>query len=340
MAGDRRDYNVKWAFDTSAQSAYSTPLADGVLLLSAPFKGPDMVQSTPEIITDEEQMGEGHEFLTQQDTEFLDTRLSRNFDMTSFMVGLILAFGMGSVSSALVGPSLTYEHTFQFSDPDIDDHQLPQTTIVEEISTGTKRKIRDLVVSEWTISGGPKERLQIAAEWIGSGHIEASTLTMPATTKGKFLRMSGLQFEIGIAASEVDVSKRIRTFSVSGKNNPKEDDGYATGSGQLRCRLLYGKRTVDFSFVLEVDKANQTLIDQLEAETELSAIITSTGALIETTFFHNIVITLPKLKYRIVNHILEDDKIAYTIEANLFYDNTISGPMEIKVRNTQTDYLV
>lgn len=334
-----RDYDVQWAFATKKQSAYGTPVADEDLDFSYPFKGPDILERDPTVVTDEDKMGDGHEWETQQITEYWNAKLKRSFDLTSFMAAWVATYGLGAVSSALVSTSLAYQHTCKFSDPDVDSHQLPIATVVEKLSSGIKRKIRDLVVADFTISGEGKNRLQLEMNLMGSGHKETSALSLPALTLGTFLRMSALQFEIGVASSEVDVSTRLRKWSLKVNNNLLEDDGYHPGSGQYRGRCLYGKRTVEFNFTLEMDTSALVELTHLENSQELKAIITVQDTLIEETFYNEMIITIPKLKYRMVPVTIENGKQVFNVECNVFYDSGLGGPLEIKVTNTQENFL-
>lgn len=335
-----RDYDVQWAFSTKKQAAYGTVVADNDLDQNYPFKGPDILERNPDVVTDVDKIGDGHEWETQQITEYWDTKLKRSFGLTSFVAGWIAAYGLGSVSSALVSTSLAYQHTCKFSDPAVDAHQLPIASVVEKLSSGIKRKIRDLVVADFTISGEGKNRLQLEMNFTGSGFKETSTLSMPSLSLGTFLRMSALQFEIGVAASEVDVSTRLRKWSLKVNNNLLEDDGYYPGSGQYRGRCLYGKRSVEFNFTLEMDISALVELTHLENSQELQAIVTVQDALIEETYYHEMIITIPKLKYRLVPVGMENGKQIFNVECNVFYDSSLGGPLEIKVTNTQADYLV
>jgi len=342
-----RDYDVMWAFSTKKQSNYGTEIIDGDLTLAYPFKGPDILERPPEIITDEDQVGAGHEFLTRQDTERWDAKLKRNFDLTSMMAAWVAVFGLGKVVSALVSTSLAYQHDIEFSDPATVGNQNPVTTIVELLHSGIKRKISDLAISDFTISGDGKNRLQLEANLVGSGSKAVSSLTMPSLTVGDFLRMSGggitdpigVKFKIGVAAAEVDVSSRLRSFSLKIDNDLQLDDGYYPGTGLYRGRCLYGVRKPEFSFTLDAKAGEKVEHDHLESGQELKAILTVVGSIIEETYYHQLKITIPKLKYRDIKVGIEDGKQVYTIDSNLFYDSGSNGPLTIQVINTQASYL-
>ncbi len=334
---NQTDFDVQWALSHKKQSAYGTTLADGDLLLSYPFMGPDILELTPELQTDEDEMGKGHEFATDQEVEKWDTRLKRSFYMTSFMGGLISVFGLGAVSSAQQESTLAYEHTATPQDPST-DLQLPVTTIVERLSSGIKRKIRDLMVSDFTISGEVGKRIMLEGNFIGSGHQETSALSMPTLSSGSFLRMRGLLFQVGPSGAEVDVSARIKKFSFKWDNAPDEEGGYYPGSGLYRGRCEMGKRKAEFSFTILIDE-NTTDLDNLLNNTVLKAIVTAQGELIESTYYHQQIITIPRMKYRAMPVGVEGNKLAFNVECNVFFDSVSGWPVEIKTMNTQVSYL-
>ncbi|MDA2916447.1 phage tail tube protein [Nitrospinae bacterium AH_259_B05_G02_I21] len=329
-----RDFDVLWAFSTKKQTAYGTKLADVDLTLATPFKGPDAVVRTPTIETDAEQAGRGQEFQQSQEIERWDVRLARSFDMTSLVAAWVSAFGLGQVTTSQPdagGNPTVYDHQCRFM---TNTKELPVTSIVENPISGTTLKslYRDMAIADFEMSGEINQRLQLAANLIGSGYREASTKTIPSVTAGSFLRMSGVTFQVGPTGSEVDVSSRIKGFTLGVNNNPMEDDGYFPGSGLYRGRLEYGqRREVELAFQLLVADAVER--DHLEANDYLKAIITSVGAVISTTYKHTLTITVPRLAYRALPIGFEDGMALYSIEANVFHDSSSGYPLDITVRN-------
>jgi len=63
------------------------------------------------------------------------------------------------------------------------------------------------------------------------------------------------------------------------------------------------------------------------------------GDLIEDTYYHQLLITIPKLKYSDITIGIEDGRQVYNVSCNCFYDSGSSGPLSIEVINTQTSYL-
>ena len=333
-----RAVDVRWAFSTKAQSAYGTALADTDLTLSHEFEGPDIAEVTPDVIDDKEFI-KGVEWATKQEVLKWDVKLARKTDLTSLLAGWVGAFGLGSVVTTQPDPTNapnTYDHTCKFNTASL---QNPVTSIVEEIGSSIKRKLRDMAVEEFTISGEGHGRLKLEMSLVGSGYWENSTLTMPAISDGgSYLRMRDLNFKIGPAGSEIDVSKRLKSFSWKVNNNLQLDSGYYPGSGLYRGRCLYGAREQELSFVLYVE-GDQELQDLIN-NSQLKCIITATGDTIEGTYKHELTITFPKLSYRAVPIETDGPFLAYNIECNVLYDDATGVPVEMKVRNNQPSYLV
>jgi len=328
-----RDYDVLWAFSTKKQSAYSTALVDGSLTLSYPFLGPDLLEEDQGFVPNEDQVGVG-EWADARHQELFDCRLTRRWDLGAEMLGWVGAFGMGAVSSAQQEATAAYLHTITPQTA----QQLNATTIVEQQSTGIKNKIRDICVASFKISGRQKERLKLEANLIGSGHVASSALTMPALTADSFLRMHGTQFEFGVAASEVDLSERLKSFEFEWNNNPLLDDGYHPNSGQYRGRLHHGRRTARLAFTILLDDAAVERTALL-AGTLSSCIITATGAVIASTYYNKMILTIPALYYKVLPIGSEDNMLLYNVETDIVYDSVTGYLAQLEVTNTTTALL-
>lgn len=343
-----RHYQFRWAFSTSQQAAYGTPVIDGSLDKSGFIKGPDLADRVPRLIRDNSQFGRGDEFSHGQEVEAWDLSLARNFDLTTLMAGLFTSFGLGSVATTQPAAG---------TDPAVYDHaitpqnaatsvQLPQMTIIEEALdlTGIKKKIQDLVINDFEISGSGVDRLQIKAGLKGSGQWANSVLAMPVITAAKFLRMKDVKFELGLfGAGLTDMSSRLKSFSFKWDNKLLDDDGYFPGSGLFRGRHEFSERELSLEFDLLVETDGQEL-DRLDSNTNLAIKITAAGETLPgaSAFKHTVTIDMPDVHYRTVGRKYIDGKLAYGIAANVNYDDTGGNlfPVKITVRNDQPSYLV
>lgn len=336
MTATGHDFDVLWALPKVKQSAYGTKNADVDLTFAYPFHGPDVVAVEHGFKDDLDEYGKGHEFATRQDEEFTDVKLARNWHLNSWIAGWLGAFGLGTCSSEVQGITSAYKHTSKMSDPDTVENQDPSFSIVED-RDGIKRLVRDLVVADFTVSGNLKERLKFAVNLVGSGHTEASALAMPSLTVGSFLRMGGAKLEIGPAASEVDVSQRLKSFEISVNKNLRVDEGYKSGCGLVRSECKYGVRSVAFKFVLERQGTQEK--DWIEANTLLKAILTVEGATIEDPYKHSLIVTFTNLKLRAIPVSYDAGFEIYSAEILPLYTAADVGPILWEVINTETSYL-
>jgi len=328
-----RDYDMKIAVGPEKQSAYGTALVDGSLDTFYPMNGVAFLEEDPGFVPNDDQVGIG-EWPTDQNQEMKDCRMSLGYDCGTWMLGWVTAFGLGNSTPALLDTT-AYSHT---NIPITASKQLPVTTIAVQPTAGIKRKVRDIAVARFKISGEGKQRLKLEFDLIGSGHVASSALSFPTISADSFLRTHGVTFEIGASGSEVDDSDRLKKWSFEWDNHPLEDDGYYPGSGQVRGRLEHGRRTGTLEFDLLLD-ANTTELDHLEANDALKAIITAQGALIESTYYHKLVLTLPKLKYKALPMGSEDNMVLYNVKSNLLYDSGVGYLVQAVVNNLCTGFL-
>lgn len=339
-----RQYQFKWAFANTKQTAYGTPIADVSINKAGFVKGPDIAVVTPRLVRDNSQFGRGDEWSHGQEVEAWDVSLKRNFDVTSLLAGLFCGFGLGSVTTSQPdagGNPTVYDHDFKPMDP-ATSLQLPAITLVEEpvADEGVKKKFHDLVVSSFEVSGSGVDRLQISADLKGSGNQANSTLSMPAITAAKFLRMKDVKLELGNQGGALaDVSTRLKSFRFKYDNKTLDEDGYYPGSGLYRGRHEFGDREVEFDFDLLL--AGGAEMDRLLNNTNSAIKVTAEGEVISTTYKHRLIIDLPDLHFRTVEKKYIDGKLAYGIACNIHYDDTggVLYPVKISVRTDQSAYL-
>ena len=344
-----RQYQFRWAFANTKHSAYGTAIVDGSLLKAAFIKGPDLAVITPRLIRDNSQSGRGDEWSHGQEVEAWDVSLKRNLDMTSLLAGLFCGFGLGAVTTSQPdagGNPTVYDHDFtpMVASTSV---QLPAITLVEEpvANTGIKKKIHDLVVAMFEISGSGVDRLQISADLKGSGNQANSTLSMPALTATKFLRMKDVKFELGNQGGALtDMSSRLKRFHFKYNNKTLDEDGYTPGSGLYRGRHEIGDRGDDDGIELDFDLLQATdgaELDRLINNTNSAIKITAEGETITGIYKHRLIIDLPDLHFRTVERKYVDGKLAYGVSCNIHYDDTggVLYPVKISVRNTETAYL-
>jgi len=336
-----RDYDVKWALaPTKKESAYDTQIVNGDLTAAWPFKDLDLADFNLDLMSDRDEYGRGHEWPTDTEIELKDAAFRRGFDLSCESLAWILAFGLGTVSSAQQGETAAYLHTIKPLAPGT-SVQLPSLSVVEQLNTGAKRLFTGLCVSDFAISGeGPNGRLKLEANFMGSGTKAASSIDMPSLTAVHFLRMGDVTFSLGPSGSEVDISSRLKRFSFGWNNQLMGDDGYYPGTGSVRGRLEYGvKRNFTCSFTLR-HSGDTTDHDYLDNQTELSLIVAiDTGTAIADSYNWLANLYAPKYVVTKLTPTIIDGLEYVDIEIEGRYDSTAVGPFYASVMTSETGYL-
>jgi len=337
----QRAEEMQWAFSTKKQKDYDTVLVDGDILLSHSIKEPSVAEISKEIRSDKASYGKGHEFATTMWEVARDLRFTRSFDGSSLILGWVMAFCLGKITTTNPSGSV-YRHQMTFFDPDIaGTATLPVTTVVEKVSAGIKRKLASLAIGSATISGEGFEHLNAVCEMIGSGVHAVSTMNMPDIPSLSFLTSNFATIKFGDAAE--DISTRVRSWSVAFNNNPKEDRGYFPGSGLYRGRLEIGSRTALPSLVADLTATDDVLADFL-INTAVALEIMCEGATIGGAYKHYLKIIFPDLYMRAVALEENDGVFTYGItcdEESVIYNPVRAKPLvEVIVQNTVESYMV
>lgn len=347
---------LQWAYPVKRQSAYATAQLDADLTQSHPFEGADFGEHTPNIVDNAALLGKGHEFATNLYLLSWDARFRRTAFLTSKLAGWAFAFHCGKVTTTPAGAG--YQHVFEYQDHTGTGYygsgrQLPVMTIVEKVKTGLIRKFPSMALSAVELSGNLNDFCRIAVDMIGSGKMTRLTsFTFPtgsAAAEGERLRNTSMTFEAGPVGSEADMSCDIRSWRFRSEYAMAEDDGYCPGSGylvdgdpqsgQIRSKLEFLRRAVLLEFTVRASSDN-TLFTQLEGLVELSATITLTGAAIDIGNDHQVIIRIPKYKYRAIPIGSDGDLVIYNVSTSVMYDDVLANPFEITVVNTTPEYLV
>lgn len=338
---------MEWAYSTKKQSDYDTAVTDGDLDSAHPIREVSVGQMTKEIRSDRETIGKGHEFATNVWEVARDVRFTRTFDGSSDILGWLFAFAMGKVTTVQPyagGSPNTYLHTMTLFDPPTEGtSQLPVTTVVEKISAGIKRAMMSLAVAGVNVSAEGFEQLAVTGEFIGSGMMNTSSLTMPALVSAAYLASNSATIKMGDAAE--NVSTRVRNWSVALANNTKEGRGYFPTSGLYRGRLEIGSRSIVPTIVLDLDATSDILTD-FENNTELALEIYCEGDYTEgSSYKHYLRMRFPNMQYRAV--LIEEDEgmLTYNVtfdEETVLY-NAAGAPnplVTVEIQNKVATYLV
>lgn len=346
----QRVLEMQWAFATKKQADYDTKVADVDLTLTHPVREVRPAEITKETRSDREAVGKGHEFATDQWEVARSTALTRVVDGSSYILGWLVAFALGKVATTqpdVANCPNTYEHKCTFFDPDTEGSaQLPVTTIVEKVAAATalKRYLVSMAISGLTISAEGFEHLSASAEFLGSGKTEDSTLTMPSIPEVSYLTSNAAVVKLGDASE--DITTRVRSWSVTIGNDPKEARGYFPSSGLYRGRLEAGVRSIVPALVVDL-AADSDLLDDFLSNTELALEITCEGDLTEVTpcaVKHTIKFEFPDLLYSAMPIDEADGVYTYGVtfseEGVLYKTGASPAPLvQISVINKTVSYL-
>jgi len=344
----QRVLEMQWAFSSKKQSDYDTRVVDGDLTMSHPVREVRPAEITKETRSDREAVGKGHEFATDLWEVARSLALTRVVDGSSYILGWLLAFTMGKVATDQPDPTYapnTYRHKFTFFDPDTEGTaQMPVTTIVEKVAAATalKRYLLSMAISGLTITAEGFEHLSASADLIGSGKTEDSTLSMPAIPSVSYLTSNNAVILLGDAAE--NITTRIRSWSITLGNDPKEARGYFPSSGLYRGRLEVGVRSAVPALVVDL-AADSDLLDDFLSNTELVLDIKCEGDVIESTQKHTLQFEFPNLLYSAMPIDEADGVYTYGVtfseEGVLYKTGASPAPLlQVTVINKTENYLI
>ena len=331
--------NVNVTLAAQKAATWGTKLVDGSLTQRLPLLSSDVGKQAPMFYNDAEEVGKGHADPTRLDIEGHEYSRSLNYHLEAWLAAWVGAFGLGKITSA--GPTdSAYTHTCLRSLRSDDNGQLPWTTIVEENDSDDWYR-NDIVVGGFELSGQIGQRPTLKIDVVGSGKEEdASAFSTPAFATANLLKLTGLQFQFGVAGALVDLSSRLRTFKISHNNNLDVGNSRSPGCGLYAAQCLYGdQRPASLEFT--VIRSGVTELTQLKAATQLQAVFTFTGGLIGAgATAHSLTITFTALKIEDVDITFDNKRELFTVKPALFYTAADQGQMKWVVVNGTAGFAV
>lgn len=345
-----RTWQWNYAFGAVKQAAYGTVQADAAMTKSALVMGPPKIDRKPVVIPDSSQFGMGDEWSRNQALERWDIGIPFEADFTTLLGGYVSAYGLGADTVTNPGAGAAFLHTCKPIDPATTLQQPSATIVTVPVNhTGIKKKIQDLIVPEFKISGTKPDRLKLNWTMRGSGIWANSTATMPALTAAKFLRMKDGKLELGNSgAGLTDISSRFHAFELGFNNgNDGDVDGYFPGStldtttlAQFRGRHEIGeKREIAFIFTFLHGVDGTESWDRLDLGTNTQVRLTFTGEVIAAAEKHKLTIDLVTGRYKVVEEDYINGRLAWKIQWEPHYDVTSTTPLTVAVENDQATHL-
>lgn len=255
--------------------------------------------------------GKGSEFATQIFPTSLDVNYNISCFLTSQNFAQAIVFGLGSYSETSPGAG-SAQYVAVPMVPADDGVNLPLTTIGGGIRQGTAGKIIDIAlpgcaVNKWTlrIERGPGlDNTNLTTEWVGCGfYVNNAGITYPGDLDPQEHRLGGGSTTVlSILGVDYIANARMVSLLFEWANNVSLETGYFPGSGQIngfdvRGRMRMGKRSITFSWVVELE-ATSTELANLLAGTEGETIIQVTGGEISSGVNHRARINVGRCRHK------------------------------------------
>ena len=340
-------YEMLWRFSPNRQSQIGTPLADGNLALSALLSGYDIGKLAHRLISDAERFGKGHPYATSQRKVAQATSLQRTVELNDVFAGWVAAFCLGSVNTTQPNPGgnpSAYDHVIRWSDLSA-SKAMPFTTVHEQPWTGLARKLPDLVVAGFTVSGRGQDPVQLSLQMLGSGRAAAAALSAPTLATPAYLDNGNAVIKLGASGAAADISNRVLEWSAAVEAHPDENNGRFPSSGLYVGRWWYGpKRTAVPELTLFVNQSDTDILDLFRNDTAQELQINLAGSVItqgqpET---YRMDLFWPEIHFTAVEDTVVDGKVALRMRVGEdgVFQKSGSEYFQITVTNTASSYLV
>ncbi len=339
-------YEMLWRFSTKRQATIGSALSDANLSLSALVSGFDVGKLSHRLIADADRFGKGHAYATSQRKVAQMTSLQRTVELNDVFAGWVAAFCMGGVTSNQPNPGnnpTVYDHVVKWTNL-ASSKAMPFTTVHEKPWTGLARKLLDLVVASFTLSGRGQDAVQLSLQMLGSGRASDAALAAPTLATPAFLDNGGAVIKLGPSGATVDISSRVIEWSATVEAHPDEANGRYPSSGLYVGRWWYGpKRTAVPELTLLVNQSDADLLDLFRNDTAQELQINLHGAVITAgqPEIYRMDLLWPEIHFTAVEDTVVDGKVALRLsvgEDGVFLKSG-SEIFQVTVTNTTPSYL-
>jgi hypothetical protein len=339
-------YEMLWRFSTKRQTAIGTALADGNLPLSALVSGFDVGKLAHRMVPDAEKFGKGHPFATSHRKVAQMTSLQRTVELNDVLAGWTAAFCMGSVTTSQPNPGgnpTAFDHVIKWSNLAA-SKAMPFTTIHEKPWAGLARKLPDMVVASFALSGRGQDAVQLSFQMMGSGRATDAAMTTPTVSSAAYLDNGGAVIKLGPSGAAVDISNRVVEWSASVEANPDEQAGRFPSSGLYVGRWWYGaKRTAVPELTLLVNQGDADILDLFRDDTAQELQINLRGAAITggQPEVYRMDLLWPEIHFTAAEDTLVDGKVALRLSPGQdgVFLKSGSEIFQVTVTNTTSSYL-
>jgi hypothetical protein len=298
-----RETKIAFGFKEQADLATANTVSE---LWSLTKTNPALSVVNPNTENDAADIGKGDEFPTQNFPTSMDTSAAVEKYTSSEFAAWLFCFTTGNAAKTAAG-TLGFKYIATPSDPVVDCLDLPAFTYAEQIRP-TPNSVVDraevgMVIQDWALmmeSGPGRANCRMTANFVGTGDVKTpSGITpWPAVTTEHFLNAASAA--ITINGIDYILTKTFISLEMRWSNNVRLDTGFYPGSGvnsygfAIRGRMEYGTRQCTLSFVARATKGSPEFMNLL-TQTPGTASIKLKGAMIESTFFHDLDIEIPRM---------------------------------------------
>jgi len=310
----------------------------------------DTIQADTDVIT-------GREFISVQEIVRQSVRLTYTEPRVkpNTLAGL-MGLCLGTVATTQDGANLAYRHKLTKAA----SVSLPSIGAQIKYDGGDQREMRGLKGESFTLSiNGPY--LQFASTLIGSGYRQTATTTFAAKVPENWLRLGDAKFFVkdtggaaisvpaspvqgaaNLGGSEVNLSSRVRSFSLTWNNALAAEAGYRASTGLLRGNFHPVRRSCTVSLAFDVESATEATelgyyLSQAKLALELNV---DSGTLIVGggTYKFGLIVIVPSLQLTRLPRTQQDQFEVLTMEGAVRDDGTNSEVVAF-VYNAKATYL-
>jgi hypothetical protein len=335
---------IEWGTLATQETTYGTALATGEIATHLRMQAEIIAINRELTFQSNADEVKGSEWPTTQYEQKRNLAFDYPARLSSENAALFASLALGDTASAVQETDKYYLHTIT---PQVvtaaqaagnGGYSQPPPTSIRYKDGPTQNIAHGICVNELTVEGLMGDFAKINVSCIGSGQVTTDANSFQAIEAEQQLKLHSVQ--VGVAASEENISSAIEGCTVGWTNDIREDDSWYPGSGLYRGQALMGVRMPNISLKFKQHSTDTELTNYL-ANNALKAIITFRGADIADTAGpsqYNMVWTFWQLKY---NARAQSASGNYKLNEMEFHceDDGTNGILDITVNNDDSAYL-
>jgi len=301
---------------------------------------PALIDPTLEFVDDASFL-KGHEWPEDTGKRILvaqDAEIPFNFPSSLEVMGLLLAFACGEVSTS---GSSDFEHTITMQDACASGKDaLPSTSVITGFlgDTASYLQFNGVMINELTINIDSQGWLPVTGTLYTDGEqVDASSYTFPTSfTSSDFVTGANTTFSIGpYGGTYTNYSSIFRGLNFSINNNLDRGDARSNigAAGIYLSELRFGERQITFNVTVQGHQGDAQWDYLIDGATLM------VKAYVEKSATRSIQIELPKCELGNITPGFDGMRDTLELQFDAFYDSTESSPVKLIVMNGVAEYL-